>query len=228
MSAGLQGRIAMLSPVIVIDREIVEHSFREWQEEQTLLDAQLAESVAALDAYQAHLDKWQQELVREREELRHLRESIGRDQADAGVAHEQIEHLNHDLEKSREKISSLTTALLARTEELRDLDRRREIASAELALVRVREKELEAALAARPVTGQAQRHDEEIPTNHPTDALVGAARPAAAGSPGESAKSGPAKVEPRRTVSPVLGSVMEQFGKLREQRSLNRSNNKPR
>ncbi len=41
---------------------------------------------------------------------------------------------------------------------------------------------------------------------------------------GEAGKHGPAKVEPRRGASPVLGSVMEQFGKLREQRSLNRSN----
>jgi hypothetical protein len=45
---------------------------------------------------------------------------------------------------------------------------------------------------------------------------------------GAAVKNGSARVEPRRGASPVLGSVMEQFGKLREQRSMNRSNNKPR
>jgi chromosome segregation ATPase len=136
----------MSSPRVAVDRKIVEHSFREWQQEQTLLDAQLAESVAALDAYQAHLDNWQQELVRERDELRQLRGAIERAQA-AGVGREPIEHLNKELEDSREKIAS---------------------------------------------------------------------------------NSAPAKVEPRRAANAVLGSVLEQFGKLREQRSMNRSSNKPR
>jgi septal ring factor EnvC (AmiA/AmiB activator) len=139
----------MSSPRVAVDRAVVDRSFREWQEEQELLDAQLAESVAALDAYQAHLDNWQQELVREREELRQLRAAIERDRS-AGVGREQIEHLNQAVEE------------------------------------------------------------------------------AAAASHGEPVNIGPAKVEPRRTSSPVLGSVLEQFGKLREQRSLNRSNNKPR
>ena len=52
----------MSIPQVVVDRELVEHSFREWQEEQAQLDAQLAESVEALDAYQSHLDNWQQDL----------------------------------------------------------------------------------------------------------------------------------------------------------------------
>ena len=154
MRADRQGEIAMSSPLVAVDRAVVEHSFRAWQEEQTRLDAQLAESVAALDAYQAHLDNWQQELVREREELRQLRGTIERDRAAgdgaAGVEREPIEHHNQTVEQ------------------------------------------------------------------------------AAAASHGEPVNSGPAKVEPRRSASPVLGSVLEQFGKLREQRSMNRSNNKLR
>ncbi len=154
MRADRQGEIAMSSPLVAVDRAVVEHSFRAWQEEQARLDAQLAESVAALDAYQAHLDNWQQELVREREELRQLRGTIERDRAAAdeaaGAEREPIEHQNQPVEQ------------------------------------------------------------------------------ATAASHNESTSNGPAKVEPRRAASPVLGSVLEQFGKLREQRSMNRSNNKPR
>lgn len=167
-----------MSPTpVTVDREIVEHSFREWHAEQSLLDAQLIESLSALESYQSHLDKWQQDLVREREELRQLRESLARDEATDGEE-QQIDQLNQELRESREKIASLT-----------------------------------AALAAAQSAGAASHHQAafEMAVDHAT-----------------SAEHGTAKVEQRRGASPVLGSVMEQFGKLREQRSLNRSNNKTR
>lgn len=166
-----------MSPTLVtVDREIVEISFREWQAEQSLLDAQLAESLAALESYQAHLDSWQQDLVREREELRRLRESLSRERATGGEGQQQIDELNQELRESREKIASLT-----------------------------------AALAAAHSAGAA---------NHHQAAFERAVEQAA------SAEHGAGRVEPRRGGSPVLGSVMEQFGKLREQRSLNRANSK--
>jgi len=217
----------MSSSLVAVDREVVEHSFREWQEEQSLLDAQLAESVEALDAYQAHLDNWQKELARERDELREIREAIERDQATSGLTSEQIEVLNGELNESREKISSLTTALLTRTEELRELDRQRESGSSELAAARARQLELEAALSAQRQASQVQ-HQEESQPAHEHEAFDRALELAAATNHGEAVKNGSARVEPRRGASPVLGSVIEQFGKLREQRSMNRSNNKPR
>jgi septal ring factor EnvC (AmiA/AmiB activator) len=207
-----------VSPPVAVDREIVEHSFREWQQEQSLLDAQLAESVAALDAYQLHLDNWQQELARERDELHELREALERDRAAGGAGNEHFEQLQRELNDSRDKVASLTTALLARTEELRELDRQRESVGTELAHARDREKELTDRLTAK---GEPNRNSQP-------DAFDTAIEQAAASNQGDAARSGAAKVEPRRSASPVLGSVMEQFGKLREQRSMNRSNNKPR
>jgi chromosome segregation ATPase len=205
-------------PQVAVDREIVEHSFREWQQEQTLLDAQLAESVAALDAYQLHLDNWQQELARERDELREMREALERDRAAGGAGNELFEQLQRELNEARDKVSALTTALLTRTEELRELDRQRESVGTELAHARDREKELTDRLTAK---GEPNRNSQP-------DAFDTVIEQAAASNQGDAAKSGAAKVEPRRSASPVLGSVMEQFGKLREQRSMNRSNNKPR
>ena len=218
----------MSSTFVAVDREIVEHSFREWQQEQSLLDAQLAESVAALDAYQSNLDSWQQDLVRERDELRHLREAFARDQSGAGASDEQLNQLTKDLDVSREKIASLTSALLARTEELRELDRQREEANAESALARARDLELTAQLAAQQQSIEAERQQWENRTTHEHDIVSRAVEQAATNHHGESVRNSPVKPEPRRAASPVLGSVMEQFGKLREQRSMNRPSPKTR
>jgi septal ring factor EnvC (AmiA/AmiB activator) len=92
----------------------------------------------------------------------------------------------------------LTDKLLARTEELREVECQRDAASRELA--RAREEAFTASAAGQQ--SDSSRGGE------PTRATT--------------------KGESRRIASPVLGSVIEQFGKLREQRSLNRSNGKPR
>jgi septal ring factor EnvC (AmiA/AmiB activator) len=218
----------MSSPIVAVDREIVEHSFREWQQEQLLLDAQLAESVAALDAYQSNLDNWQQELVREREELRHLREAFARDQSGVGASDEQLDQLNKDLDVSRERIASLTSALLARTDELRGLEHQRVSANAELTLARVREQELTAQLAAQQHSIESERQQWEKQITHEHDLIGRAVEHAATNHHGESVRNSPVKPEPRRAASPVLGSVMEQFGKLREQRSMSRPSPKTR
>jgi chromosome segregation ATPase len=206
----------MSTPPVAVDREIVEHSFREWQHEQSLLDAQLAESVEALDAYQLHLDNWQQELARERDELRELREVLERDRAASGAGNEVFEQMQRELAEAKEKVASLTTALLSRTEELRELDRQREEVATELTQSREREKQLTDRLDSQEAR-ESQRKSE---------AYDRAVEQAAVANHGDTGQHGHAKVEPRRGASPVLGSVMEQFGKLREQRSLNRSNNK--
>src|SRR5262245_52239120 len=111
----------MTHAAILFDREVVADSFRSWEVEQSALDAQLSDSLAALEAYQSHLDAWQQNLARERDELQQLRESLERDRASAGTSAEHNEQLNSELIESRQKTSSLTAALLTRTEELREL-----------------------------------------------------------------------------------------------------------
>jgi chromosome segregation ATPase len=191
----------MEAPQFVVDRECVASSFREWQEEQLRLDAQLAESVAALDAYQSNLDNWQQELVREREELRQLRADLQRAQAARGGDSQQLAALTTELESSRGEVARLQS---------------------DLAAAQSREQELNDAL-----TAQQQPAENRDTQSH--DALDAAIEDAAT-STGQvgTAKGGNGGVEPRRGVSPVLGSVMEQFGKLRQQRSLNRSTNKTR
>lgn len=191
----------MEAPQFVVDRECVASSFREWQEEQQRLDTQLAESVAALDAYQSNLDNWQQELVREREELRQLRADLQRAQAAGGGDTQQLADLTSEFESSRNEIERLR---------------------AELAAAQSRVQELNEAIS-------TQQQSAESRDTQSHDALDAAITDAAA-STGQvdAAKSGRGGVAPRRGVSPVLGSVMEQFGKLRQQRSLNRSTNKTR
>jgi chromosome segregation ATPase len=195
----------MSEPLIEVDRAIIASSFREWQEEQQKLDAELAESVAALDAYQANLDNWQQELARERDELLQLR-SATESQALAPATptgddeHEQLELIRKELDEARAQISVLT---------------------ADLALARAHELELGEALS-------EEQHSKDTHALH-HEAFDEAVELAAAGSyRGDTAPSGTGRSESRRGGSPVLGSVMEQFGKLREQRSISRSNTKPR
>lgn len=208
MRADRQGTFLMSSLPFVVDREIIASSFREWQAEQLRLDAQLAESVAALDAYQATLDVWQQELVRERGELQLLRQEIERVGAESGKAatdseHPRLEQLEQELEQARQQISALT---------------------ADLALARAHELELGEALSA-----EQHLHDTHALQHEDTEAFDEAIELAAAGSyRGDTSSSANKRSELRRGASPVLGSVMEQFGKLREQRSLSRSNTKPR
>ena len=128
----------MSLPPLVVDRECVADSFREWHAEQQLLDAQLAESVAALDAFQSNLDNWQQELARERDELREARDALELEratlvanidldaEAGSGKGTEPVgNHIQHDaqfdleLEELREQICALTADLaLARAHEL--------------------------------------------------------------------------------------------------------------
>ncbi|MGD9636178.1 MAG: hypothetical protein AB7U97_23050 [Pirellulales bacterium] len=199
----------MSSLPFVVDREIIASSFREWHDEQQRLDAQLAESVAALDAYQATLDTWQQELAYERGELRQLREEIenARQEAAAAATSDsesgQIDQLEQELAQAHEQIAALT---------------------ADLALARAHELELGEALSA-----EQHLHDTHALHREGAEAFDEAIELAAAGSyRGDASPTGNNRSESRRGASPVLGSVMEQFGKLREQRSHSRSNTKPR
>jgi len=192
-----------------------------------MLDAQLAESVAALEAYQNHLDTWHQDLVREREELRQLRESVERDQTGGGVD-EVVERLKKELEVARAKISTLTSDLQIRTEELRESDRQRENAISELNQLCKPGKEPAAALAAQRQPDGVLRCAEVNQSNLPqtdTNAVRESETDAKHEEHVNNDDATDAKdKEPSWIASPVLGSVMEQFGKLRMQRSMRSKN----
>jgi chromosome segregation ATPase len=197
----------------IIDCEAIRGTFGHWRAEQEPLAHELSESLAALSAFQSHLDAWQQQLAHERERLGEA----------AGTAAE--------LHAAREKIASLTGALLARTEELRLLDSRRAEVVTELELARAREKDLHAKLEEMKQARQAERGQSADELRHMRELLerrleVSVERPVA------TADSPPAStlVESagRPAHSPVLGSIVEQFGKLRQQRALDRPVHKTR
>jgi len=197
----------MSLPPVHIDRESIANSFRAWHEEQRQLDAQLAESFAALDAFQTSLERWQQELVQERDAMKALRGQLegkcGETSVTASSGGEvaELELLRQELQQAREQISALT---------------------ADLALARAHELELGEALS-------AEQHSHDTHAFHQDEAFDEAVELVAAGSyRGDTAPTGKKRSEQRGGTSPVLGSVMEQFGKLREQRSQSRSNTKPR
>ena len=217
-----------MSTLIAADRTVVERSFREWQAEQAELEAQLVESLAALEAYQSNLDNWQRELAAERAELRELRAAIELERSAEADQTQRLDAIVIELAEAREKVNSLTTALLARTEELRGLDRDRDEASAALAVAQARESELTALLAAQQAVNESQRRQWESEAACAREEAERLSSLAAAGNQPESARNCQSPTESRPAANPVLGSVMEQFGKLRQQRSMNRLNPKPR
>src|SRR3954469_15029972 len=130
-----------------ISGDAIRETFREWNEERDSLNAELSESLVALEAYQLHLNEWHQQLAREREQLQNARTQFERDRefAEKNRSEASAATIN-ELHAAREKITALTTLLLTRTEELRTLDNRRAEAQTELELARAREREIKAAL----------------------------------------------------------------------------------
>jgi chromosome segregation ATPase len=217
----------MTTATITFDRELVQRSFRDWQADQAVLDAQVYDSVVALEAYQSHLDHWQQELARERADMQRLREELDRTQAGLdrtqaadGKGQQRAEQLEHELYDARTKITSLTTALLDRTEELRQLDRQRADVNTELALAKTRERDLSTALEALQKSADVQRLQWESAIAAMRRQLEESLELVPAEVPEEPASDPP--LGPIAASNPVLGSLMEQFDKLRQQRSVGR------
>lgn len=211
--------------------EAIHDTFKAWHAERESLDSQLSESLAAISAYQSHLDAWQQQLAHERDELRNAREQFERDRTtEKNHADTSATTLN-ELHAARDKITALTTLLLSRTEELRTLDNRRAEVQTEFELSRAREKELKVALDEhkRAVEQERSQWAEELhqlrellerqfdgPIVDETAAHAEQAEPTVASQP---AGTG-ARVIPRENV--MFGSIVEQFGKLRQQRASDR------
>ncbi len=220
----------MTTDTLDIDCDAIRGAFREWHAEQEPLAAELTESLAALAAYQAHLDTWQQQLADQREALRAARDEFAAERAAAEQAQDESRaEVSAELGAAREKVASLTSALLARTEELRALDGRRAEMATELELARAREKDFTAKLEEVKQSREEQRAQWSAELRHLRTMLerrleseaepcqeADAALPPAPRPPAEPAGRSPSH-------SPVLGSIVEQFGKLRQQRSTQRA-----
>lgn len=221
-----------MAVALSVTSETILGTLRTWHAERESLDSQLNESVAALEAYQSHLDAWQTQLAGQRHELRQLREVLDRDLAafddrQAGVSTEAAAELT----ASREKIVTLTDTLLARTEELRVLDNRRAEVVTELELSRAREGELRAALDEQKRTIEQERAhwaeefrrlrellERQLETPPVEEAIAPPERNPA---PAKQQRSAPVAAD-GSSANPVLGSIVEQFGKLRQQRAIDR------
>lgn len=231
--------------------ETIRETFQAWNAERESLDTELTESLAALEAYQQNLDNWRTQLAREREELQTARAQFEQDRATSAQAgSETLAATVTELTEAREKITALTTLLLTRTEELRTLDNRRSEIQTELELARARERELKSALddQARTVDQERTRWDEEFKQlreviQRQLDAPVAeeAAVPIELPAhPKQPTAPAPTRQAPSNTPpigsnpplpgeNPLLGSIVEQFGKLRQQRAVGRqSQNKQR
>lgn len=226
-----------------ISGEAIRETFQAWNAERDSLDTGLSDSLVALEAYQLHLDVWQQQLARERDELQTAREQFERDRLSAEKIHSESSAATiTELHAAREKITALTTLLLSRTEELRTLDNRRAEAQTELELARAREREVKAALDAHKRSLDHERSqwavelknlrevierqletpvvEEPIAAAEPPAPVVLSAMPAPAPPANKTSSSGCAQPAPRE--NPLLGSIVEQFGKLRQQRAVER------
>ncbi len=208
---------------VLFDRDAIRDKFREWDEVQQPLDAELNESLAALSAFQAHLDAWQQELARERAELCAERECFGHERTTAEQDQARLAELTDEANASRDKVNELTAMLLSRTQELSVLDNRRAEAVAELELVLAREKELLAALNENKQRLEQERSEAAAETQRLRelleDSVESGKAPSRADAPPIEHRAAERPNENRAADNPVLASVMEQFGKLRQQRA---------
>lgn len=169
----------------------------------------------------------------ERDEVRAARQQIDRERTTSDKSHaESSATMGNELNGAREKITALTTLLLNRTEELRTLDNKRAEVQTELELSRARERELKAALDEHNRSIERERSEwaEELkqlrevlerqldsPVAEEVPAAKEVERPAPPANPqsGRGARAVPSE-------NAVLGSIVEQFGKLRQQRAVER------
>jgi len=217
----------MSTDTALFDCEEIRGTFRQWQAEQEPLGSQLSESIAALSAYQSHLDSWQKQLGREREELAAERSQLDRDRAAVENNCTQAVEVTAELNASREKVSSLTTALLARTEELRALDSLRAEAITELEFGRARERDLKTSLEELRQSRETEQLQWADELRHMRELLerskVATDAAAHSNSVDNSQTAAPPTSNAKRDGnSAVLGSIVEQFGKLRQQRAMDR------
>jgi hypothetical protein len=230
----------MSHDTLTLDSDALRESFSHWQAEQQSLEAEWNESLAALMAYQSHLDGWQKELAAQRDELAQQQDQLRRDREtwehERATAESKFEQSasqsNTQLVEAREKIALLSQQLVARTEELRQLDQRRAELATELEVARAQAKShaadaeqqqrtLEQERSAWVKQLQQMRELLELRAAAPVTGYDDVVRPAAEHAPPAPPRSRPTS-DKQPTNNPVLGSIMEQFGKLRQQRAIDR------
>jgi chromosome segregation ATPase len=214
----LAQRLAMPSTTTALnamDHQIIHDSFRAWREQEDSLDGQLADSLVALEAYQSHLDAWQRELAAQRQLLDRERGQLEQDRATASDYAARLEKVSAELNDARNQVASLSKTLLERTEELRQLDGRRAELTTQLELARAREREWTAKIEQHPDGQQSQWAEELKQLRELFERQMELADVA------EVWDGEPAQPPEEESVpaSPVLGSIVAQFGKLRQQRA---------
>jgi hypothetical protein len=226
----------MFEDTLTINSDALRESIRAWQSEQESLEAEWSESLSALEAYQSHLDGWQRELAEAREALRSEREVFAREQAAAAIEQEKSSaQIVIQLAEARAKVAQLSEQLVTRTEELRVLDQKRADLATELEVARATAKRLTADAEAQLRSHEAERKSWTEQLAQLRDVLEQRAAAPVTGYddvPSAPAAEPAAQAPPRppKTTSgerpsannPVLGSIMEQFGKLRQQRASDR------
>jgi chromosome segregation ATPase len=200
---------------------------------QKKLESEWSELRTARD----HIEHDREAIRAERHQLDHDRDAVAKGQSEASAS------LMAELNAARDRVGALTTSLLDRTEELRTIDNRRAEAVTEMELARAREKELKTALEEQKQASEQERaHWKEelrqlrellqkqmeasvsIERLAATDAYTSPAQPTGQSQPAAERPSRPVQRE-----NPVLGSIVQQFDKLRQQRASDRqSGNKPR
>jgi septal ring factor EnvC (AmiA/AmiB activator) len=190
---------------------VVTAPLRDWFNDlsatQSEVDRDMNESVAALEAYQSHLDHLQAELAAERAELDEQHASLAAERqrlAEMPAGYGNQEEQLAELGEAKKLISELRDLLLERTEELRRSESKRAELVSELQLGRSRQLELEKNHEAE----KSQHLEQQLRW---TEEFQRVSELLEVRSRGEGNASAGASSDP------VLGSILAQFGKLRRQ-----------
>ncbi len=198
----------------------------DWRQESARCEEDLNETFEALEGFQRNLESWQQRLVLERKELELERAEVQQldtataecEQMLAGAIAAHEEELSSSQERATQLEEELTKASAARLSA--------ESAKAQLAVeldqARRKRQELETQLEQNraEMSRQNQHWSEEF--NRVVQML--AEQNSEQDPPGScqeepSTPATPIAVAPIKSSDPVLGSVVAQFGKLRQQRA---------
>lgn len=189
-----------------------------WSEQHQRFEADLQESFDALDAYQRQLDAWQQRLAGEREQLEHERERL-KEQADAAIAaaeqNDQTAELEAELTASRQRTAELEEQIASAESSTIGLQSENAKLTAELHQSQRSAQELGVQLEATRAE-MAQQNQHWSSEFSRVVSMLEQQQAAPAGAAPATPVGAPA---PAAAADPVLGSVVAQFSKLRQQRA---------
>jgi chromosome segregation ATPase len=221
--------ITQLTATLAAQAEELRTAREQGEHDRAAVDSsqkKLAEVTSELTAARNEITTLTKSLLTSADELRAERQRVERNESSAGNQQVKLVELTGELDAARDKISALTTMLLSRTEELRALDVRRAEAGTELELARVRERELKAALEELKQAREWEHSQWADEARHLRELVerrlegVGSEHPAQRAEQHPPAERHPAKPSEQSPENPVFASVIEQFGKLRQQRAM--------